>query len=55
MVKNVEWTNVEWDKTPSRHTVESKKGRMENNVEWDKTSNRNNDESKKGRWGQNVE
>ncbi len=26
--------NVEWDKTPNRHNVGSKKGRMGQNVEW---------------------
>ncbi len=34
--------NIEWDKTPKRHNVESNKGRMGYNVEWDKMSNRNN-------------
>ncbi len=28
--------NVEWDKTPSRPNVKSKKGRIGHNVEWDK-------------------
>ncbi len=32
--------NVEWDKMPNGHNVESKKGRMGHNVEWDKTPNR---------------
>jgi hypothetical protein len=31
--------NVEWDKTPKRHNVESNKGRMGHNVKWDKMSN----------------
>ncbi len=44
--------NVEWDKTPKRHNVESNKGRMDkmsnrNNIEWDKMSNRNNVEQDK--------
>ncbi len=47
--------NVEWDKMPNGHNLESKKGRMGPNVEWDKTPNGNNVESKKGRLGQNVE
>jgi hypothetical protein len=47
--------NVEWDKMPNGHNVESKKGRMGHNVKWDKTPNGNNVESKKGRLGQNVE
>ncbi len=34
--------NIEWDKTPKRHNVERKKGRMGQNVEWDKLLNRNN-------------
>ncbi len=47
--------NVEWDKMPNGHKVESKKGQMGHNVEWDKTPNGNHIESKKGRLGQNVE
>jgi hypothetical protein len=47
--------NVEWDKMPNGHNVESKKGRIGHNVEWDKTPIRNHVESKKGRLGQNVE
>jgi hypothetical protein len=47
--------DVEWDKTPNRHNVESKKGRMGHTVEWDKTPNRYNVKSKKGPLGQNFE
>jgi hypothetical protein len=47
--------NVERDKMPNGHDVESMKGRMGHNVEWDKTLNGNHVESKKGRLGQNVE
>ncbi len=47
--------NVEWDKMPNGHNVESKKGWMGHNVEWDKTPNGNHVESKKGRLGQNDE
>jgi hypothetical protein len=47
--------NVEWDKMPNGHNVESKKGRMGHNVESDKTPNGNHVESKKGRLGQNVD
>ncbi len=32
--------NVEWDKTPNIHNVESNKGRMGQNIEWDKMLNR---------------
>ncbi len=39
--------NIEWDKTPKRHNVESNKGRMGQNVEWDKLPNRNNIECDK--------
>jgi hypothetical protein len=45
--------NVDWDKTPNRPNVESKKRRMGHNVEWDKTPNRPNVESKKSRRGHN--
>ncbi len=47
--------NVEWDKMPNRHNVDSNTGRMGHNVEWDKILNRNNIEWDKILNGNNVE
>ncbi len=46
--------NVEWDKTPNRHNVESNKAEWDN-VEWDKMFNRNNIEWDKMSNRNNVE
>ncbi len=32
--------NVEWDKTPNRHNVESKNGRLVQNVKWYKKNSK---------------
>ncbi len=34
MKKTLNGKNVEWDKTPNRNNVESKKGQLGQNIKW---------------------